>query len=141
MCVLDYTYVTSNGKSTQTHRVHLVAVTLPVALPALTVMHESGLNRMLRGRDLELENAQFNERFRVECDDDRYGSAVMHPRMMECVVRNPGLEWQIAGNAFVTWGLGDFAVGDVFARLEAMNQLVDLIPPFVLRDYGGPVFS
>ncbi|WP_350281346.1 hypothetical protein [Kribbella sp. HUAS MG21] len=141
MCVLDYTYVTSNGKTTQTHTVHLVAVTLPVALPPLTVMHESGLRRMFRGRDLELENDRFNEWFRVECDDDRYGSAVMHPRMMECVLHNPGLEWQIAGNAFVTWGTGGFAVPDVFARLEAMSRLVDLIPPFVLRDYGGPAFS
>lgn len=140
MCVLDYTYVTSNGKTTQTHRVHLVALTLPVALPPLTVRHESGV-RLFHGRDLELENEQFNEQFRVECHDDRYGSAVMHPRMMECVLFNPGLEWQIAGNAFVSWGWGEFAVPDVFARLEAMTRLIDLIPPFVLRDYGSPAFS
>ncbi|HEY3557320.1 MAG TPA: hypothetical protein VGL05_07650 [Kribbella sp.] len=138
LCVLDYTYVTSNGKSTQTHRINLVALTLPVALPPITVMRDNGLRRMLGGRDLELENQQFNERFRVECLDDRYGSAVMHPRMMECVLRNPGLEWQIAGNAFVSWGRDAFAVPDVFARLDAMTRLVDLLPPFVLRDYGSP---
>lgn len=140
MCVLDYTYVTSNGKTQQTHTVNLVALTLPVGLPPLTVMHESGLRRMFRGRDLELENEQFNDRFRVECDDDRYGSALMHPRMMECVLVNPGLEWQIAGNAFVSWSAGGFAVPDVFARLDAMTRLIDLIPPFVLRDYGQPTY-
>jgi hypothetical protein len=141
LCVLDYTYVTSNGKTQQTHTVNLIALTLPVALPPLTVMHESGLRRVFRGRDLELENEQFNERFRVECVDDRYGSAVMHPRMMECVLFNPGLEWQIAGNAFISWSVGGFAVPDVFARLDAMTRLIDLIPPFVLRDYGQPTFS
>jgi hypothetical protein len=136
LCVLDYNYVVSNGKSQSTHTGNLVALTLPVALPPITVMRESGLRRMFRGHDLELENAQFNERFRVECADDRYGSAVMHPRMMECVLGNPGLEWQIAGNAFVSWSHGPFAVPDVFARLDAMAQLVDRIPPFVLQDYG-----
>ncbi|HZX07485.1 hypothetical protein [Kribbella sp.] len=139
LCVLDYTYVTSNGKTTQTHRVNLVALPLPVALPPVTVMRENGLWRVFRGGDLELENEQFNEQFRVECLDDRYGSAVMHPRMMECQLRNPGLEWQIAGNAFVSWSRGSFAVPDVFARLQAMTELIDLLPPFVLRDYGGPV--
>ncbi|GAA3136367.1 hypothetical protein JOF29_001230 [Kribbella aluminosa] len=135
MCVLDYTYVTSNGKTTQTHHANLVALTLPTALPPITVTRENGL-RMFRGRDLELENQQFNERFRVECLDDRYGSAVMHPRMMECVLANPGLEWQIAGNAFISWSNGSFAVPDVFARLQAMTQLIDLLPPFVIEDYG-----
>lgn len=136
LCVLDYSYVTSNGKTTQTHRVNLVALTLPVALPPITVMRENGLRRMLRGSDLELENTQFNEQFRVECLDDRYGSAVMHPRMMECQLRNPGLQWQIAGNAFVSWSSESFAVPDVFARLDAMTHLIDLLPPFVLQDYG-----
>jgi hypothetical protein len=141
LCVLDYTYVTSNGKTQQTHTVNLVALTLPVALPPLTIRHESGLRRMFQGRDLELENELFNDQFRVECFDDRYGSAVMHPRMMECVLFNPGLEWQIAGNAFVSWSVDEFAVPDVLARLDAMTRLIDLIPPFVLRDYGQPTFS
>ncbi|TDW15682.1 hypothetical protein [Kribbella kalugense] len=140
LCVFDYTYVTNNGKSQQRHTVHVVALSLPVSLPPFTLMHESGLRRVFMGRDLELENQQFNDRFRIECHDDRYASAVMHPRMMECVQHNPGLEWQIAGNALVSWGRGSFAVPDVLARSEAMSQLIDLIPPFVLRDYGQPTF-
>ncbi|MFD7155713.1 hypothetical protein ACFV9C_13990 [Kribbella sp. NPDC059898] len=139
MRVFDYNYVVSNGKSQSTLTGNLVVLTLPVALPQLTVRRESGVLRTLRHHGLELENQQFNERFRVDCFDDRYGSAVMHPRMMECVLCNPGLQWHIAGNAFVTWSTGSFVVPDVFARLQAMTQLIDLIPPFVLRDYGRPV--
>lgn len=140
MYLFDYRYVTSNGKTQSTHHVHFVALHLPVALPPLMITRETGLRRMFHGRDLELENAAFNEQFRVDCDDDRYGSAVMHPRMMECVQYNPALEWLISGNAFVTWGVGGFHVPDVHARLEAMTRLIDLIPPFVLRDYGQPTY-
>ncbi|WP_329002845.1 hypothetical protein OHA18_06590 [Kribbella sp. NBC_00709] len=140
LCVFDYTYVTSNGKTQQRHVVHLVALSLPVSLPPFTLMHETGLRWAFRGRDLELENQDFNDRFRIECPDDRYASAVMHPRMMERVLRNPGLEWLIAGNACVSWGRDGFEVPDVLARAEAMTQLIDLIPSFVLRDYGQPTF-
>ena len=144
MCALDYSYTTttSNGQTTTTttHQVHVVALNLPVALPALTVTADSKLKRVFGGRDLELESKAFNDAFRIHCADDRYASAVLHPRMTEWLLFNPGLEWQVAGNALVSWGIGSWAVPDVLARLEAMNRLIDLIPPFVLRDYGQPMY-
>lgn len=143
MCALDYTYTTSssNGETTTTttHQVHLVALNLPVALPPLTLTKDSGFKRMFGGRDLELESKAFNDTFRISCADDRYAHAVLHPRMMEWMLYNPGLEWQFAGNALVSWGSGSWTVPDTLARLEAMNRLIDLIPPFVLRDYGRMV--
>ncbi|WP_132289079.1 hypothetical protein [Kribbella sp. VKM Ac-2568] len=143
MCALDYTYTTtsSNGETTTTttHQVHLVALNLPVALPPLTLTKDSGFKRMVGGRDLELESKVFNDTFRISCADDRYAHAVLHPRMMEWMLYNPGLEWQFAGNALVSWGTGSWTVPDALARLEAMNRLIDLIPPFVLRDYGRMV--
>jgi hypothetical protein len=143
MCALDYTYTTtsSNGETTTTttHQVHLVGLNLPVALPPLTLTKDSGFKRMFGGRDLELESKAFNDTFRISCADDRYAHAVLHPRMMEWMLYNPGLEWQFAGNALVSWGTGSWTVPDTLARLEAMNRLIDLIPPFVLRDYGRMV--
>ncbi len=139
MCVLEYVYTTSNGKTTTTHTVNLVALNLPSALPPLTLSAESGITRMLNGRDLELESQAFNDRFRITCQDERYASAVLHPRMMEWMLLNPGLQWQLAGNALVSFAPAAFTVPDVVARLEAMAGVIDRIPPFVYRDYGGPL--
>jgi hypothetical protein len=140
LCVLEYTYTTSSGSNggTQTHTVHVVALNLPVALPPLTVTKDSGLRRMFGGSDLELESEAFNDAFRVSCPDARFASAVLHPRMMEWMLFNRGLEWQFAGNALVSWGTGSFVVRDVLARLEAMAGVIDRIPPYILRDYGHP---
>jgi len=135
MCALDYTYTTSNGKTTQTHHVHLVALNLPAALPPLTVSRDSALRRAF-GNDIELESKLFNDTFRIDCADQRYASAVLHPQLMEWMLANPGLEWQFAGNALVSWGTGQFTAPDVLARLHAMVGVIDRIPPFVLRDYG-----
>jgi hypothetical protein len=55
------------------------------------------------------------------------------------MLHNPGLEWQLSGNALVTWGTGHFTIPDTVARLEVMARVIDLLPPFVLRDYGQPV--
>ncbi|ADB34709.1 hypothetical protein Kfla_5704 [Kribbella flavida DSM 17836] len=144
VCLLDYTYTTvrSNGQQTtsSTHQVHLVALNLPAALPPLTVTAESTLKRVFGGKDLELESKAFNDAFRIACADNRYASAVLHPRMMEWMLFNQGLEWQIAGNALVSWGIGPFTIPMTLARLEAMSGVIDRLPPFVLRDYGVPAY-
>ncbi|HEY0689600.1 MAG TPA: hypothetical protein VGD71_11195 [Kribbella sp.] len=144
VCVLDYSYTTTStngqGQTISTnHDCHLVALNVPVALPPLTLDAESKLAR-LTGRDLELESKAFNDAFRITCADNRYASAVLHPRMMEWMLMNPGLRWQLAGNALVSWGPGLWTLPDMLARLEAMNGVIDRIPPFVLRDYGHPVY-
>jgi hypothetical protein len=145
MCALDYTYTTtstgSDGQTqTTTHQVFVVALNLPVALPPLRLTMDSKFKRLFGGRDLELESKAFNDAFRVSCADNRYASAVLHPRLMEWMLHNPGLEWQLSGNALVSWGGGSFTIPDVIARLEVMNRVIDLLPPFVLRDYGQPVY-
>jgi hypothetical protein len=144
MCALDYSYTTTSTgadgqTTTTTHRVFVVALNLPVALPPLRLTMDSKLQRFFGGRDLELESKAFNDAFRVNCADNRYASAVLHPRLMEWMLHNPGLEWQLSGNALVTWGTGHFTIPDTLARLEAMTRVIDLLPPFVLRDYGQPV--
>jgi hypothetical protein len=138
LCVLDYRYSTGSGNGRARETVHLVALNLPVALPPLTLTRHSTLGRFFLGRGQELENNAFNDTFRIDCPDDRFASDVLHPRMMEWMLFNPGLEWQFAGNALVSWGHGAFEIGTVTARLEAMHGLIDRIPPYVLRDYGRP---
>ena len=91
-------------------------------------------------RDLQLESEEFNKAFHIRADDDKFAYDILHPRMMEWMLFNRGLEWQFAGNALVSWGHGSFTVRDVLARLEAMNGLIDRIPPYVLRDYGQTTY-
>lgn len=145
ICALDYTYTTTSSgadgqTTTTTHQVFVVALNLPVSMPPLRLTMDSKFRRIFGGQDIELESQAFNDAFRVNCADARYASAVLHPRLMEWMLHNPGLEWQFAGNAMVSWGGGPFTIPDTVARLEAMTRVVDLLPPFVLRDYGQPTY-
>ncbi|MEV0290905.1 hypothetical protein AB0H36_42830 [Kribbella sp. NPDC050820] len=119
ICVLDYVFSTAGANGQPQRRiVHLVALTLPVALPPLTL------------------SQGFNDKFKVDCADERFASAVLTPRMMEWMLSNGGLEWQVAGNALVSWGDNSFVVRDVLNRLEALNGVIERIPPDVYRAYG-----
>jgi hypothetical protein len=110
VCVLDYEFTARRGPDP----VHLIALSLPAALPQLTV-----------------------SKGRVRADDQRFASAVLQPQMMEWIMQNPSLRWRIAGDTLVSWGRGEIAVSELPARLEAMAGVVDRIPPFVLRDYAA----
>ncbi|GAB3948089.1 hypothetical protein GCM10029976_078540 [Kribbella albertanoniae] len=111
---------------------HLIALSLPVALPPLTVSKDSVLPGV---NDIELESQAFNERFRVQADDQRFASALLQPRLMAWLLQNPELQWHLAGDALVSWGYGEVAPADILTRLEAMAGVIDRIPPFVLTDY------
>jgi hypothetical protein len=84
----NYAYQTLDGVRLTAH---LVAFDLPVLLPVLTLRRADPAVPQL---DLQLESPEFNRLFRVDCADDRYASAVLHPRMMEwmlAAVRSDGL--------------------------------------------------
>ncbi|MFC0627765.1 hypothetical protein [Kribbella deserti] len=140
VAVMDYEYSmqTADGRgnvSSSTQACHVVAVQLPVALPWLRLTEESRLGR-IRPRDLQLESPAFNDAFRVETPDDRYASAILHPRMMELMLDNTWFDWQLAGPTLMSWNLNHWEAPETAARLSVLTRIADLLPPFVLRDYG-----
>ncbi|MEI8407177.1 MULTISPECIES: hypothetical protein [unclassified Kribbella] len=112
---------------------HLVAFDLPVQLPVLTLRRADPAVPQL---DLELESPEFNRLFRVDCIDDRYASAVLHPRMMEWMLAHPGLEWRIDQQSLVTWAHVPWTVELVDLAFAELVGVLERIPPFVLTDYG-----
>ncbi|WP_328991410.1 hypothetical protein OG394_34570 [Kribbella sp. NBC_01245] len=141
--VMDFEYAvsTTDGQGNVTsssQACHVVAVYLPAAMPWLRLTKESAMGRM-RESDLQLESKAFNDAFRVETPDDRYASAILHPRMMELMLASTWLDWQLAGPTLISWNLGRWEGPETVARLSVLTRIADLIPPFVLRDYGHPL--
>ncbi|HET6293243.1 MAG TPA: hypothetical protein VFG33_07710 [Kribbella sp.] len=142
----DYSYQThtSNGKGqrrTTTHKFGVVVMQLPGALPHLEVTHEGIFGGVVANAfgfaDLEFESEQFNRAFRVKADDQRFGHAVIHPRMMELLLARGEIGWRIEGNSLVGWDKGAHAPLEVMNRLQLLQQVVDHVPPYVWRDYAG----
>jgi hypothetical protein len=146
MVAFDYSYQThstdSKGRrTTTTHKFGVVVLQLPGALPHLEVRHEGILGGALANafgfRDIQFESDQFNRAFRVKADDERYGHAVITPRMMELLLARGEIGWRIEGNSLVGWDSGAHDPAEVMSRLSLLHQVLELVPPYIWRDYAG----
>jgi hypothetical protein len=146
MVAFDYSYQThstdSKGRrTTTTHKFGVVVLQMPGALPHLQVTHEGifggAVANALGFRDLQFEIEQFNRAFRVKADDERYGHAVVTPRMMELLLARGEIGWRIEGNSLVGWDKGAHNPAEVMSRLALLQQVMEQIPPYVWRDYAG----
>jgi len=125
---------------------HLIAIELPVRLPDLAVgpdlvfgtepvvgdgaTVEPGMERV------EVESEAFNRQFRAAAVDARYGSAVLHPRMMEWLLDQPPVNFRVCGSLVVAYAAKPWTVPRTLMVLPVLSGVADLIPPFVLADYG-----
>ena len=67
--------MTGEGKSRQVHRETCAILTIPAACPSLRLTHENALTRLadhFEHTDVKLEYDDFNRRFRVECEDQKF---------------------------------------------------------------------
>lgn len=127
---LDYTYTASSTSTAA--KCHVIAYDLPYGLPPLAVGPK---NPLLPGQ--EFESARFNQQFTVESGDPRYASAVLNPRMMAMLVDDHAhVAWRIEGRTLITWGLGYWTTPMVSEATYLFQRIVELIPPFVVEDYG-----
>lgn len=140
----DYTYVTRGSGKTgrlvrRRHHFGVVAVTLPGALPWLTVEPQNRFIAALGGADLDLESERFNHNFRVRADDERFGYAVLHPQLMEVLLRRSDVElaWRIHDYTLLGWSRGRRDPGELIPRLDLLAAIVEQVPPYVWRDYAG----
>ena len=129
----DYLYDQRFGRSKETFRYAVVAVELPGELPFLQVTHEGPLD----SNDLQFEHDGFNQTFRVRAAEPRYGHAVIHPRMMELLLTSGEIAWRIEGSTIVGWSRGAHQPAEIISRLQLLDRIADLIPPFIWRDYAG----
>jgi hypothetical protein len=137
----DYFYDQRFGRTKETYRHSVVAIELPGVLPLLEVSYEGPMGGVVGETlglgDLQFEHDGFNQTFRVRAANPRYGHAVIHPRMMELLIAAGDIAWRIEGNSIVGWSRGAHEPAEIVRGLTLLDQVADLIPPFVWRDHAG----
>jgi len=138
-----YTYkvTTSNGKSSSTRVYHwqVAAIRLPCALPELEVRDEGIGGRIANALgfdDIEVESDAFNRRFRLTSTNARFGSAFVHPQVMQLMLaRQQGIV-RLDRDLLVQLVDSRPEPADLAASWDYLSDLADLVPAFVLADYG-----
>ena len=85
-----YQWTTGSGKNRTTHHAHIVGLALPTYLPTVEVTPEglgARLAKLVGAQDVQFESEAFNRAYRVAATDQRTGHAILHPRLMERLLR------------------------------------------------------
>ena len=91
--VFSYEYTTGSGKNSTTHRHTCALVALPFVAPHTKIGPEgfwSGIGKKLGIRDIEVESPTFNERYRVNGDDERFAVTMLDGRAIDWFLRDEG---------------------------------------------------
>jgi len=89
----DYRYTTGHGKHSQTHRISYAAFQLPfVGTPDLLIRRENIGDKLIGGigfDDIDFESEEFSRTFWVKSGQKKHAYDVIHPKMMEFLLRGP----------------------------------------------------
>jgi hypothetical protein len=93
LCIFDYQYYIDGGRSRDYHRFTCAILTIPAACPPLRLSHENVLTRLgdhLSHHDVKLEYDDFNRRFLVNCEQQKFAFALLDGQMMEWLLEADG---------------------------------------------------
>lgn len=146
---MDYVYYTTEttstgkgGSSTRevAHPYGVVAVNTGANFPQLSVTPEGAIGRFfgrLTNSDIELESEDFNRAFTVTCPNRRFASDLLHPQMMELLLREPNFAFVFDGASIITARPGNLPLAEIDARLHLLDAVIDRIPPYVWQNVTG----
>jgi hypothetical protein len=143
LSALSFTYrwTTGSGKSATTHTAHVVGVVLPAYLPTVEVTPDgfgAKLAKLVGAQDIQFESDDFNRAFRVASSDPQVAHAIVHPRLMERMLRDDALgsAWRIEGTWILTWATGSTDLDRLASMLGLLSAVVGSIPRHVWLDHG-----
>jgi hypothetical protein len=136
-----YAWTTGDDKDRTRHTNHVVALGLPTFLPTVEVTPDglgAKLAKLVGGQDMQFESAEFNRQFRVQSSDERTAHAIVHPRLMERLLRDgtAGQPWRIEGTWILSWEGGSSDLSTLATRLGLLSGIVRSIPRHVWQDHG-----
>ncbi len=133
-----------NGEVARTFFFSVVAIQLGWVVPRTEFLPEgvgSKVAEFFGGKDLSVESNAFNQMWRVRAVDERAAHSLLTPRTIARMI-----EPDFAGGAlflengfivhYVQEPRSEFSVDEMLAHCQAF---LDLVPAFVLQDYGRRV--
>jgi len=143
----DFRYKVTSGsgknRRTQTYRFSYIILELPYDPPDLLIRPE-GLFDKLAGvlgfDDIDFESAEFSKRFYVKSTDKKFAYDVIHPRMMEFLLRDMPAAIDIEhGRLCFTDGRRRWEPAQFRRRFDYLTKFLALWPEHVMArlDEGG----
>src|SRR5688572_9636987 len=140
--LFDYRFTTGGGKNKKTHRYGIAAATVPVRFRNMTLRPEGVFDKVasLAGfDDINFESEEFSRRYHVSCDERKFAYDVIHPQMIEFLLRCPRRHWQLRGHVVLLHKSGSFDAREMEEMLGMVDGFLERIPAYVREDVAPRV--
>lgn len=126
-----------DGKTTtRNHREYLCQYQLGFPFQALDLgSNILGIGNSRSG--IQFESAEFNDAYKVTAADGKFASDVLHPRMMEWLLRHGAPRISIRNNGLLRVPGGDWSVQELEATTSLLLQFFGRVPDFVWQNLGA----
>lgn len=132
---IEHSYTTGSGKSQRTVRHSLAAIPAPPQWPELRISPEGifrKLAELVGQKDVQLENPEFNDRWRVKTADEDFAIVLLSPEVQARMMEWPKEYWAaIGGGAIAIVTGGHLTAERLTLMLRLVTELGGLIPPEV----------
>lgn len=116
------------------HYFSAVILEIGAALPSLYIRPENFFDKIAAAMgfdDIDFESAEFSRKFYVTSSDKKFAYDVIHPRMMEFLLEQPGWTLQLEGSNFLIYNGGMLQPSDFAAAIERAEAFLKQVPDFV----------
>lgn len=130
--MVQHRYTTGSGKSQQTHYHAVAATVAPELWPTVTLTRENLFHKigaLIGSRDLQLEDAEFNRRWRVASDNEDFSLLVLTPEIQSWSMSLPRDSLvRLGGGAITVARRVSVRAKDLPALAASCARLAELIP-------------
>jgi hypothetical protein len=129
--IFDHRYTTGSGKNKRTHRMTIVAATVPrFSFPRLTMRPEGFFDKlaaMIGYDDIDFPSDEFSRRYHVKCEDRKFAYDLLTPRVIEYLLAGPPRHWQLHGPRMVLVSSRPASPQDIRDMMSLIQGLIERI--------------
>lgn len=134
LTVIESRHTQSSGKHSRTIHILAAHAQCPTTWPRLALTRENLLHKIasaLGSRDIQLDDPDFNARWRVRCDDETFAVLLLNPDAQRAIMRDdtPGESWWIESGNLVCARQVRMNAESVLAISERVRELLHAAPP------------
>jgi hypothetical protein len=136
----DYRYSTGSGKNRRTHHWGVVVARVGLSFPRAVIRPEGFLDSIasLAGfDDINFESEAFSRRYHVSASDRQRIYDVIDPRMMEYLLSEPAVHWQLGPGVVMHARNGRFSPVEIEQRMGMIDGFLSCVPGHVRADAAG----
>ena len=137
-----YEFTRGSGRFEHIQEYDVVLLELPLVLPDAYLLPRDSVEtaKTLAGVDRStFELVAFNDRWSVTGRDKKFVHALVHPLLMESLMRDASVVAPICltNGALYVWTAKRLNASETIALLDRLDSVRRSIPDFVWKDYGG----